>query len=287
MMKLEIKAFGNEKGAGVLELLVSFLLGLILLASALVSYFESSYRAFDLQLVSQTRERAKGVLDMMAFELRMMGAGMPLGQSNFQISGTGLGTAPLPILTSASATSVTFRRNEKGVSTVLTADYLPAAATLTMTVASAADFAVGDTVYVSDISVGGTGGLRGTVTGKSSTTITISSSYIATPATTFKQGSLVERVSSITYDNIAGGGISRDSGGGAITVAPKVSYSLKYYDSAGTELTVPMTEATIRDSLSAVDVTVTADSLKKKKDGTIYTAQLQQRVGLRNLYLSR
>ncbi len=271
-----------------LGFLVGSLMGIIVLASAMQSYFEASYRSLDLQIIGQTRERAKSVLDLMTFDLRMMGAGMPMGQSNFQIAGTGMGTAPHPILATSTASSISFRRNEQGVVTVLSADYTPGASATTFSVISAADIENGDAIYISDVAVGGTGGLRGTVSSKTATSITIASGFVASAATTFKAGSAVERVSTIVYDNIPeGGAIGRDSGAGTVIIAPSTSFTLRYFDATGTELVLPLTDAVIRDNLSAIEVTVGAQSTRKRKDGTYYIAQMRQRVGLRNLYLSR
>lgn len=277
----------NERGETLLGFLVSAGISIILLASALASYFDSSYRAMDNQVISQTREEAKAALDLMAFDMRMLGAGMPLGQANFLIGGAGLGTAPSPLLTTATATSFTFRRNETGANTVLTLAFNPTAST-TMEVASAADFEAGDTVYISDYVVGGTGGLKGTVSSKTNTHITIAAGFVSSAATTFAVGSTVERVTTIIYDSPAdGSGITRDAEVGAVTLAPRTTFSLRYFNDAGTELVLPLTDTVIRDNLASVEVTLVATSKRPLRSGANYTATMRQRVGLRNLYLTR
>lgn len=224
----------------------------------------------------------------MTFDVRMMGSGMPFAQANFQISGTGLGTAPLPLLTTADNSSFTFRRNPLGNITQLTANFLPAAGSLTMNVASTADLAVGDVIYINDFIESGTGGLRGTIASKTATSITLNNSYVTSAATTFKAGSLVERVQDISYvSSNTWSGITRNDGSGVVVLGRNSTFSISYYDKAGTLLTLPLTEAAIRDNLTSVQLTVSVRSTRKLRDGSLYTAQMHQRVGLRNLYLTR
>ena len=56
---------------------------------------------------------------------------------------------------------------------------------------------------------------------------------------------------------------------------------------AGVELAPPLTDASIRDVLTGVEVTVAVRSTSPLRDGTFYQTSAQQRVALRNLSFNR
>lgn len=276
----------DEVGETLVGFLVSTTLAVIISGTALGSFLSLAYHAHNNQVIAGANERAKNVLDLMTFELRLSGAGMPLGQSSYLYTDSTLGDAPLPLLTDATVTSVTIRRNESGVHTYLTSSYTPAASALTFAVASAADFEAGDIVYINDAVAGGKNGLRGTVQSATSTHITLSNTYLANAGAAFAAGATVERVSDISFLSSAdGSGILRDNGPGFEVLAPNTTFSLVFLDSTGAELALPLTAENIVTNLTALRLTVQATGDRPLKNGSIYSTSMTHTVALRNLTL--
>ncbi len=153
----------NESGATLVELLVNIAILGVLLAGVSSEYFLSTRRAFDRKTVASTQDEARTLLDLMAYDLRMAGAGMPLGQTNFRYTQPEVGEAALPIAITASNDYIDLLFNERGKNTVLDADYTPSLSNLTFTVLSGEDFSEGDIIYLSNMSTGGVDGLRGEI----------------------------------------------------------------------------------------------------------------------------
>jgi Tfp pilus assembly protein PilW len=285
----------GQRGETVLSVLVGLGLTTALFAATLSSFFQMANSSIDRRTMAAAQDQAKTVADLIAAELRIAGAGMPLGQPNFAIGGTGLGTAPLPILLTATATQISYRINETGMNTVITADYTPSTTARTFTVLSASGFVVGDTVYISNLTAGGsqiqpgnTEGMMGVISAITGSSVTISSSYIAPTVTplVFRAGSTVDRVTQI--DLVSGtSGITRNPETGAVVLQPNSSFSLVYLDSAGATITLPLTNTTVANSLTAVRITVNVQGSRKLRSGATYTATATQTVALRNLNFSR
>ena len=272
-------------GFSLFEVLVAIFISAILLGNITATLMQTSSHYHDRSVISKTEERAQMLLDLLAYEIRHLGAGMPLGQSDFDISDATLGDASLPILLNATATYVQIKLDEIQTSSTITASYTPSVVDLDFTVESANGFSVGDTVYLSDMIVGGDDGLEGVITNITGNTITIDSGYTASAAASFNAGSSIHRVSTVTFDSLVD--ITRDNGTGAVTLAPNSSFTLTYLDESGTTLALPLTRAIVDDSLASINIQISLDSDSLLKDGTTYTAVAQQQVHLRNLRLSR
>jgi hypothetical protein len=226
---------------------------------------------------------ASTLLDLITSELRMLGSGMPLSQSSFTSTDTTLGDAPLPVLLTATATQITFRFNPFGTSTTLTSDFTPASNN-TVSVESSAGFSLGDTVYLSSYSAGGTHGLRGTVSALSATTLQLGNLITATGAT-FPASSLAHPVVEVTYAS-SSAGVTRTTSDGATVAIPQASFNLSYLDQNQQPLTLPLTTTTIRSQLSAVRVTVQT-SHSSRFDTATHTTTAEQIIALRNVILNR
>ena len=288
MKFLSRKQFSDERGETLVSLLVSMALSAVVMAGAVINFSDAWRRSADLRMMAQTQTEARIALDLLAYDFRMLGSGMPLGQSGFQIDDVTLGAAALPVFTSATASTIAFRLNETGSGTVLSADYTPSASALTASVLSTSSFLPGDTVYLNNVTTGGTGGMQGVLSRLTATSLTFNSGFAATPTTTFKAGSIVERVSLITYASpSSGSGITRNTGTGATLLAPRSSFTLKYLTSSGAALTLPLTAATIKNTLAAIQLQVSVKSSRTLLSGKLYTTTSQQTVALRNLNMSR
>ena len=269
-------------------LVVSLFIGSVVLLGAIKGFTTTSRLSFDQKMMERAQEQARILTDMIAFDLRMAGSGMPIGQTSFLPTDALLGDAPLPILTSATSTNLTYRLNENGQNATLTADWTPAAGSLTFSVNTAADLEAGDTIYVTNMPSGGTHGLKGVVASVTATTVTITSAYTASAGAVFKMGNLVERVTTVVLDSPAdGSGITRNAELGAVKLAPNSSLTLSYLDAAGAALVLPLTAAVIQQNLTAIRVNVNVVSPKPLSSGQYYTASAQTTVALRNLIYNR
>lgn len=278
----------GEKGESLIGLLIATLLGSLVLTAALQAYFSTTFKAMDFKLISTTRERAKAVLDQMVFDIRLAGAGMPFGQSAFTVNAPGVGTAPLAILTSSDADTLNFRRNGRGAVTYLTSNFTPSFTNLTLNVSDTSAFSPMDYIYISDMPVNGNSGFRGRIVSVGPTSLTLVSQYQSPVGAIFRVGSVVQKVDDITYQSPSDEtGITRSDGSYPRALIPNSYFMLTYYDINGVELTLPLSTSVITDRLAAVGLTVTVRSDKPLRSGALYTAQYTQRIGLRNLYMTR
>lgn len=278
----------SDTGSSLVELMVGMAMVASISASVIAGFISTSRASHDNRIISRVNEEARTTLDYLTYDLRMIGSGMPLGQSAFAIGGAGLGDAPLPILLDATGTHVRVRINEKGNDMVLSADFTPSAGNTTFSVLTVFDLEAGDTVYFSDHSIGGTGGLKGVVAAINGTNVTLGVGYTATPGLTFKSGTIVSRVTEVIYDSVGvATGIQRNAELGAVTLQPRSTFSLEYLDTAGAVVPLPLTDAAVATNLSRIRVTVTVQSDNQLSTGGTYTATATQTVALRNLLLGR
>ena len=276
-----------ERGESIVGFLVSLGLSSVVFAAVSSSFIQSTRMSADQRMLVQVQEDAKAIADLLAFEFRLMGAGMPLGQGNFAIEDAALGDVPLPILLDASATQATLRFNELGNYAVLTADFDPSM-TSTISVSDATIFSDGDAVYISDMLSGGTAGLQGIVASVGGNTITIEAGPTYTAATVFQMGNTIEPVSEVTFANGAGwDGVTRDAGLGAVTLAPNSQVTFEFVDDTGTALVLPLTATVVADDLVGMQAVVTVRSNRQLSTGKYYTAQATHSILFRNLLLSR
>lgn len=287
-LNLFVSLHDDERGETLVGMLVALLLSAVVMAAAVTNFSDAWRRSSDHRMMAQTQSEARTVLDLLAYDFRMIGSGIPLGQAGFQIGDAAIGSAALPILTTSTASSLVARLNETGASTVTTANYTPSVSALTVQILSNPGFASGDTVYLSNMTAGGTGGMMAVISTASNSALSFNSSFTATASTTFNAGSIIERVATITYNSPGvATGITRNTGGGAIVLSPRSTFTLSYLDNTGAALVLPLTETVIKNNLAALQVSVSVSSARKLLNGKNYTATTQQVVALRNLNLSR
>ena len=278
----------SDRGFTILELLIVLFLSSVFFATIGSSFLATMRQTADQEAVSRAEEHARTILDIIAYDLRMSGAGMPLGQSEFLPGAVGIGDDPLPILPSSDADNVDLRLSENGRNSYLINDYTPSSTDLTFSLFDASSFSDGDTIYLSDVGVGGDSGLRGTIRSISGNSITLESSYTATPGVSFASGSSAIVVKDIAYLSPGDrSGITRDDGDGPITLAERSTFQLEYLDSTATAMTLPLTTATIANNLSGIRLTISVQSQLPLESGAVYTATASQVISLRNLNLSR
>ncbi|RMG39206.1 MAG: hypothetical protein D6719_13825 [Candidatus Dadabacteria bacterium] len=283
LKKIFLQTAPAEQGVTLMEMIVGLLISATLMLSVIDFFTNSTHIALDNDVTMKAEEKARAILDLMVFDLRMIGSGMPLLQPDFDYNDTTLGDAPFAVLSDSDSDTLKFRINESGHSTVLTADFTPSSSNKTFTVLSTDDLYVGDKVYISDALVGGSDGLYGEITSISGNDITLKSDYVASDSASFPAGSEVNRVVTVTYQSPSGSsGITRDSGAGAVSLGPNTWFSVKYYDASGNSMTPPLSDSQRAEDLLTVEVTVTASGDRLLSDGTTYTAQAKQKVVIRN-----
>lgn len=277
----------GERGESLFGVLAALLLSSIVFSGAVSSFMTTSRENQNLQLIASTNELAQSVADLMSFELRLAGSGMPLGQSNFLTGTTGLGDKPLPILLSSTTSEIEFRLNEKGHNSVLTSQFTPGFGSLTVSLNETSSLKANDDIYISDMLAGGNNGLWGTLTSVSANSATISSGYLALPSITFQPGSYLEKVTTVKYISPSdGGGIIRWTSTGDVRLSPRSTFSIQYLDANGVALSLPLTEQTVATTLSMADLTVTVTT-NRNIGGAPYMAQAFRRIAFRNLNINR
>lgn len=278
----------NHAGATILELLVSLTIVSTVLASALHSFFDVLHRSFDQETIQRTDERAQAIRDILANELRLLGTGVPFQQDEFEIGDAGLGDAPLPLLLSSDNTHIVFRSNAQSTQTVLTSSYVPSLVNRTFSVAAVTGLEEGDTIYISNVTVGGKFGLQGVIERISGTSVTIERSFVVSPGATFPSGTILDRVQTVTFDSPEDwSGVWRDQGEGALQLAPHSTFVVDYRDAAGASLTLPLSQTTVRDRLTTLHIIVAVRAEERLETGLVYTATAEAIVALRNMIMSR
>lgn len=276
------------RGFSAIELMASLLITSTLFVSVTAMFVSTTRRAHDNQLIMEADERARELLDILAYDIRMAGSGMPMGQASFLPGGTGLGDAPLPILLDATSNSITIRTNETGKNTVLTTNWTPSSTSLSFDVLSTEDIYEGSVIYLSDMIRGGTQGLRAVVDTISGNTITVESGYITSVGASFSAGSLATRITDITYSSTdITGAITRNNGTDVVNLSPKAMFTLNFLDGNGSTIVLPLEDLELADDLASINITVQVAARAPLRSGDAYVASATERVALRNINLNR
>ncbi|MDC0357301.1 hypothetical protein OAO01_00665 [Oligoflexia bacterium] len=276
----------GEDATTLVELLVTLLLSSIFLGVVYDTFITNSNIMMESEVVSTTDSKARAILDLMSFEIRMMGAGMPIGQAEFLSGQSGLGDAPDALLAGSDDDTLMFRMNETGYTTFSSTDFTPDDG-LSFSIVSTSDVQVDDVIYISDMAVGGSDGFRGQISSVLGSQLTVDAGYVASEDAIFPSGSTVARTTEITYTSPPGGsGITRSNGGDALVLGTGTSFSLEYLDEDGDEVDPPLSLTERVNEITAIQITVNAQSSRPLKDGTFYTAEAEQIVALRNLNLN-
>ncbi|MDC0357212.1 prepilin-type N-terminal cleavage/methylation domain-containing protein [Oligoflexia bacterium] len=280
------KIIQKEQGFTLSELLVTLLISTIVFAGLISQYSLSVHESYDQGVRISTVLQAQATLQMVGSELRMLGNGVPFDQANFQIGESTLAdptvTEPIQV-SSAAANTITFRINETGDVFLLMADFDPSAS-LVVSLTDVSSLDPNDPIYISNSVVSGEDGLYGVIdtVDTGANTVTLKAGYIASPAATFDMGSILEEVPLVTYASPAGG-VTRDSGFGAVELGSGSTLTLDYQDVNGVSLGIPFTNIDVVNSLRAITVTINQQSERKLRSGEYYYSIVSQTFGLRNL----
>lgn len=278
----------RQSGFTLLELLVVMVIAGGLFSAAMSMFKSTVTGSHDNDMKTRVDEKARSTLDLIVFDLRMLGTGMPLGQADFSAEDADLGDAPLSFLPDSDTERLHFRMNESGKTVLLTAEFNSSENDVYVT--STEDYSPGDTVYLSDAGAGGRDGLRGEVHSVSGDQVTLHGDYLTSTDADFPVGSWMARVSEVVYESPADwSGITRNNGiSGPILLASNTRFEVEYLDENEGILDPPLSTDEILQQLAAIKVTVRARSARELiSGGAHYIAEFEQTVAMRNLLIQR
>lgn len=280
------RALLRQRGFTLIELLVTLAIFGFVMATITSEFVIATRRSLDQRTISKAQEQARTLLDIIAYDIRMAGAGMPIGQTNFSF--TQVGKAALPLQASSDEDLIAVSFNQRGVSTATLKDFTPQLKSLSFVVADSNGFEVNDTICISDITAGDVDGLCATIAKIIGPEITIDSSYSAKAGITLEAGSEVHRITTVRYESLPkGAGVSRSWDDQALLLTPDGEFTLTYLAANGSTLKLPLTEDRITNELAGILLNVSVKGERDLASGEAYIAQLQQRIALRNSLLNR
>ncbi|RMD86022.1 MAG: prepilin-type N-terminal cleavage/methylation domain-containing protein [Candidatus Dadabacteria bacterium] len=257
----------RENGFSLVELLVSVLMFSIvslLIASSSVYTLRSLTEYY---MVQGADEDAQWLSHLIYKELREIGSGMPLEQSDFTYEKAYLGDAPLPVLTTSTNAKIVFRRSyRQGAGTVLVSDFDPKSS-LSFAVVSGKGLQDGWNLYLSNSTEGGEDGLYGTIESVNGSMVTLSSVLAVTEGAKFPSGSLVSPVETVT---IASQPVWGDVTLNGEVIGKNSQVVFEYFDSDGNLIPLPLTPEKIANSLSSIEVSVYCRSERELRTGGYY-----------------
>ena len=278
-----------ERGASLTELMVSLLIFLVF-GGAMVRVTVQHQQILETQEeVVATQQDARGSLLIMSHALHAAGCGVPARLSD--PGATGQNAAVL----TATAATVSFRGCfsdppvRATVDAAATLNAVPSA--LVLTVDTVADFAVGNTVYLSSA----TRWAYGTVTAFAAgdpALLTANLTVANVLPTTFAAGSRVYREEIMTF-SLAGGALQQTlaippAAGAALQVAPNVTtLALTYWNPTGTLLTAFPLSLADRRSIHRVAVDLGLEAQTRYAGSNQFlTVQQSTAIQPRNLFVN-
>ena len=277
-----------QSGFSLLSVMVAMGLSAVVLSMISSSFFELIKTVRDELIIAKTEQEVQGLRELMASELRMIGAGMPIDQANFQPGGAGLGDAPLAVLLNADNDFIEFRMNVTGETYTLATDFTPSVSSRSFDLVATTGLAVDETVYLSNIPSNRQDGLAGTIESISSLTLTLDSTFYSSSGATFPSGTTLTEIGRASFSSPADwSGIIRSSGTMINNLVPGSAFSIEYLDSALNSLALPLTDAIVAQELTALKLTTYCRSSSRLRNGQYYNAQAEQVIALRNLILAR
>lgn len=172
------------RGETIISFLVGVMISAIALGAAVTGLTTFSRASNDHRQISDTEVIARKILDQMSYEIRLTGGGVPFHLAGFQIGDATLGDSPLPILTSSSATEITFKINQRGRVGMLSTEYDPSAG-VSFTVVDITGFAQGQEVYITSVDPSNPDGLHGTIQSIAGSVITLEENPVYTVGAVF------------------------------------------------------------------------------------------------------
>lgn len=277
----------RERGFTIIELIVGLFMSSFIVVAVLRSFSHITAIGNDQKIRIVTRLQAESTLFAIGSEIRALGNGVPFDQPNFQIGENTLSdiTRSYPLLIADCTNDlIRFRINESGRTYLLTTEFDPSAG-LIVDVTETEGLDAGEVIYITNSVIAEDDGLYGVIDSVNPATkkITINTGPDFSPGAIFDKGSLLEQVSTVTYETISNG-IYRDNGNGSVLLSDNSVVSVRYLDTSGVELTPPVSEADLINSLRNIEVTVavTSDS-NLSTTGAPYTVNVTQIFSLRNL----
>ena len=280
----------RQRGDTLIGFLVAAFIGTLVITATASSFTTGVRSIWDRITIAEANNQARALSHLITSDLRVIGAGMPLGSPRFNPLDPQVGDSALPILPFADATKITYRVNKSGRFGSLTAPFDPSFQR-TIEVTSTEGFRPDSWVYLSNISSEFSqssliSGLRARITSVGDNSIGVSD-ISTNEGAIFKWGSIAELVDEVVLDCANIEGISRDTGNGPIILYPLSSCTITYLDGEQNELPYPLTGDAIQYSVSSIRLSITVPGRRPLQSGNTYTAQISETIALRNIILAR
>lgn len=292
----------SNKGFTIVELMVGLFLTSVIMIGLIQAFSMITSQGNDQKIRLNARLQAEAILNEIGHSIRATGNGIPFGQENFEIGEPNLSdpsvTYPV-LLTESDANNLSLRLNLSGDTYILRADYT-SLTSLSIQLVESEGLRVFQDVYVSNSLENGQDGAYATISSLNdgNNEIIISSPAVASPGAVFDRGSMLEPVTTIRYETLAGDIVREES---ITSVTPPPSgytpsqavlarngeLSFAYLDKNGAEITLPSTvellENELVNTIRSIEVTVSVTSLTNTSNGAPYTAVVAQVFSMKNL----
>jgi len=295
MISLSKKTFRYQDGFSLPELLVAAVVSSIIILAGSTLYFNSVKNYHDRYLQSQADETAQYILNMIAFDTRMAGNGMP-DTSSWSI----LPDDADSLFPGGTASIITGGEYGGSGDSTIMLRYAPtgrysviSTATTTsntsLDVVSVVDLSIRDLAYISTVPVNGSVVTTASFSNIAGTTVTLETIGYD-PVATLPVGSTITRVKEVMYTSESLTKIYYVDGieGTPVALTPTASsVSFQYYDAGKLTTYAPTDVKTFQDNVALVNIIVAVASSGRLTDGRLYVGYAEGDVALRTIQIHR
>lgn len=254
------RVFKNQSGMGMVELLVTIVVGVILLGLAVTTFTKQQTLFKNQNDTTNIRAAGRYAIQQLSKDLRMAGYGLPISRA----------------VSSASSASITYRTNTNDISSTVPGDL--SAGTASVTVVSATGFSAGQNVVIYTVYGSSPSSELGVVNSVAGNVITLGAGL----ANAYDAGSttIVNNYHTVAYayDSSAKKITKSADGGTASTVVENATgLTFVYRDQANAALTSPLSSADLA-KIRKIEITLTLQDSQNTKT----TSQFVTAVEIRN-----
>lgn len=274
---VRIKNRRNQRGESLIQIIVALGVAGVLMGTVISEWVTTTSRAKDLRIRSSLRKEIQQALDLMRFEISLIGSAVPISLP----SASSLGSSGAPIQVDSTDISATFLINLSGSSTRTRIDATGSSSSLSLVDGSI--FVSGDYLVLYDDRRENSEVLLAEVNSVSGNSVSLGNITSSSGSAQFSAGSYVAVLNPVTYQlGPQNNGIERIEGGNTISVLTNGSFELEFLDSAGNNLTTPLDFATQTSQLASIRVSITGRDASNTREETGYAT-----IALRNLLVQR
>jgi Tfp pilus assembly protein PilW len=255
-----------QRGESLIQIIVALGVAGILMGTVISEWVTTTSRAKYLRIRSSLRKEIQQALDLMRFELSLIGSAVPISLP----SSSSLGNSAAPIQVDSTAISASFLINLSGSSTRTRTTASGSSSSLSLVDGSI--FVSGDYLVLYDDRRENSEVLLAEVTSVSGNSVSLGNISASSGSAEFPAGSYVAVLNPVTYQlGPQSNGIERIEGGNTIAVLTNGSFNLEFLDATGNTLTPPLDLATQTSQLSSIRVSITGrdSSNTREEAGTL------------------